>query len=214
MNYALQQNHPRENIAGLALVVALHAVALYFVATAVVRGIITTTTPKPIDIIQIEEEPKPPIPVIAPVDVKPSATVFSTPLIFDHDITIIDPPVGSTPNRINDADVRRFPESGTVAQVKDGATGSSAILGIACPNAQRVREEMRYPAVARREGIQGDVMVRFVVGVAGEIKNISILNSSNRALSNAAVSAVKQFSCAAQGRDVTVEVPFSFRLSD
>jgi periplasmic protein TonB len=214
MNYALKQHHHRENVAGLAVVVALHAVALYFLATAAVRGIGTTAPPKPIDIIKIYETPKPPVPIVTSVDIRPSVTVLSVPLVIDNEITISELPPASASNQINAADVSRVPESATVAQAKDGAPGASAALGVACPNAQRVREEMRYPPAARREGIQGDVMVRFVVGLAGEIKNINILNSSNRALSSAAVSAVKQFSCAAQGRDVTVEVPFSFRLSD
>ena len=65
-----------------------------------------------------------------------------------------------------------------------------------------------------REGVQGDVLVRFLVGVTGEIKNISTVGSSNRALNHAAVSAVELFSCAAQGQDISVEVPFSFRLKD
>ena len=94
-----------------------------------------------------------------------------------------------------------------------GAIATGA-LGVACPNAQRVREDMRYPVAARREGIQGDVLIRFVVGVSGEIKNINTVSSSNRALSNSAVAAIKQFSCAGQGQDVLVEVPFNFRLND
>ena len=107
------------------------------------------------------------------------------------------------------------PNTADTGKVGAGTTAAPAgVLGIACPNAQRVREEMRYPPSARREGIQGDVLVRFMVGIAGEIKNINIISSSNRALSNAAVSAVKQFSCAPQGQDVAVEVPFSFRLND
>ena len=66
--------------------------------------------------------------------------------------------------------------------------------------------------LARREGLQGEVVAQFLVAAKGEIRNINIVSSSNRAFNNAVMNAVKQFSCVGQGREVTVEVPFSFKL--
>jgi protein TonB len=51
-----------------------------------------------------------------------------------------------------------------------------------------------------------------VVGANGRIRDISIVDSTNRAFNGAVIEAVREFSCVAQGQDVTVEVPFSFRL--
>lgn len=88
----------------------------------------------------------------------------------------------------------------------------SAGLGAACPNAQGIRSTMRYPAQARRDGLQGEVLARFVVGARGDIRDIDIVSSSHWAFNSAVLSAIKQFNCVAQGREVSVEVPFSFRL--
>lgn len=214
MHYAPKQSHSVENLAGFALVVAIHLVVFYFLATALVNGSAPFRPPQPIDIVTIDVPPKPPVPLADPVNAPKSAFTLE-PFIFDHKIETIEPPAVLAPDSVADPVMRRNPPNiADVGRASTATLAPTAVLGIACPNAQRVREDVRYPPTARRDGIQGDVLVRFVVGVAGEIKNISVLNSSNRALSNAAVSAVKQFSCTPQGQDVAVEVPFSFRLTD
>ena len=213
MNYMPKQNRASENFAGLGLVVALHLVVAYFIATAVITGINTVRPPQPIDIVNVDPPFRLPAPIVDQIQtLRP--TLHSEPVILDPTIVINDPPVVQVPDRLADVGVRQNPQAGSVAsQVFTGVVATGA-LGVACPNAQRVREEMRYPVAARREGIQGDVLVRFLVGMTGEIKNINVVSSSNRALSNAAIGAIKQFSCAGQGQDVLVEVPFSFRLSN
>lgn len=215
MHYVPKQNHSVENLVGLSLVVAIHIVVFYFLATALVSGVTAVRPPQPINIVNIDAPPKPPVPISDPVSA-PKSMLSLEPLIFDHKIETIEPPAHAAADQVRELDARHNPPN-TADIGKSGAgttVAPAGVLGIACPNAQRVREEMGYPPSARREGIQGDVLVRFMVGIAGEIKNINIISSSNRALSNAAVSAVKQFSCAPQGQDVAVEVPFSFRLND
>ena len=51
---------------------------------------------------------------------------------------------------------------------------------------------------------------RFKAG--GEIKDISILRSSNSMFNNAALNAVAQYHCVGQGHDARVQVPFAFRI--
>ena len=213
MNYAPQQKQFAENFAGIALVIALHLVVIYFVATALANEITAVRLPQPIDIVNVDQLPKPLAPIVDSVET-PKPTLFSEPVILDPQIVTIDPQVGSVPDRVADVGIRQYSQNETDAPKVNTVTVASGAVGVACPNAQRVRESILYPATARREGIQGDVLVRFLVGVTGEIKNISIVSSSNRALNNAAVSAVKLFSCAAQGQDISVEVPFRFRLKD
>lgn len=213
MNYMPKQNRATENFAGLALVVALHLVVAYFFANAVITGINTVHPSQPIDIVNVDPPHRLPAPIVDPVQTM-RTPLHSEPVILDPTIVINDSPVGQAPDRLTDVGVVQNLQTGTVAPQANTGVVAAGALGVACPNAQRVREEMRYSVAARREGIQGDVLVRFLVGVTGEIKNINVVNSSNRALSNAAVAAIKQFSCAGQGQDVLVEVPFSFRLSN
>ncbi|MBL8523321.1 MAG: energy transducer TonB, partial [Betaproteobacteria bacterium] len=87
-------------------------------------------------------------------------------------------------------------------------------VGIACPNSQQVRTEIKYPPAARKDGLQGEVLIEFTVAANGEIKDIDIKSSSNRAFNSVSVAAVRQFKCNAQARDVRVQVPFSFKLAD
>ena len=193
--------------------IALHLVVINFVATALVNGISAVRLPQPIDIVNVDQLPKPLAPIVDRVD-PPKPTLFSEPVILDPQIVTIEPPFGAVPDLIADVGVRQYSQNDTDALQVNTITVASGAVDVACPNAQRVRASILYPATARREGVQGDVLVRFLVGVTGEIKNISIVSSSNRALNHAAVSAVELFSCAAQGQDISVEVPFSFRLQD
>ena len=193
--------------------IALHLVVIYFVATALVNGISAVRLPQPIDIVNVDQLPKPLAPIVDRVD-PPKPTLFSEPVILDPQIVTIEPPFGAVPDLIADVGVRQYSQNDTDALQVNTVTVASGAVDVACPNAQRVRASILYPATARREGVQGDVLVRFLVGVTGEIKNISIVSSSNRALNHAAVSAVELFSCAAQGEDISVEVPFSFWLKD
>jgi protein TonB len=94
------------------------------------------------------------------------------------------------------------------------AAAPSTNVGIACPNSQKVRGEIQYPTQARREGLQGEVTVRFTVSAGGQIKDAAVVSSSNRVFNSVSLNAVRQFNCVGQGQDVVVEVPFSFKLTD
>ena len=87
-------------------------------------------------------------------------------------------------------------------------------VGVACPNSKEVREAAKYPPQARKDGLQGDVELEFTVGTNGEIKDINVVSSSNRVFNSAAISSVRQFKCNAQGSDVKVRVPYSFKLTE
>ena len=103
-------------------------------------------------------------------------------------------------------------ESSSMADSAGAGSTPSMAVSAACPNSQAVRTSMRYPLMARRDGVEGDVVARFIVGAAGGIRGAEIISSSNRVFNSAVLAAVQQFQCAGQGRDVMVEVPFSFRL--
>ena len=87
-------------------------------------------------------------------------------------------------------------------------------VGVACPNSQQIRTEIKYPPQARKDGLQGEVLVEFTVTASGEIKDIDIKSSSNRAFNSASINATRMFKCNAQARDVRVQVPYSFKLVD
>jgi protein TonB len=78
----------------------------------------------------------------------------------------------------------------------------------------------RYPAAARRRGIEGEVLVRVAVGLDGRAERIAVVRSSGSALlDEAAVEALERWRfqpAQAGGQPVaaTLEIPVIFRLTD
>jgi periplasmic protein TonB len=209
----LQQGYGSRNVSSLAIVVALHATLGAALLLGVARTALTT--------------PAPPRPITVLPDVRPEKTIerlrefeqsrrhhLTTfvdlpvlPPITDAAPVISQPPVDSN-MRSNTASTE--PLRGTPA-VPAIATPSREV-GVACPNAREVQGSMRYPAEARREGVAGDVVARFVVGANGTIRDVVIASSSNRLFNREVLNAVASFRCQGQGQDVLVEAPFTFRL--
>lgn len=76
---------------------------------------------------------------------------------------------------------------------------------------------LRYPDMARRAGIEGTVLVKVLVGTAGQVERIGVMSSDHDMLSNAALEAVRrlQFTPAQQnGAAVAcwVRIPVRFEL--
>ena len=85
----------------------------------------------------------------------------------------------------------------------------STSVGVVCPNSTQVRAAIRYPREALKDNLTGDVVVSFVVGTDGNVKDLSVTRSAAPVLDRAAENAVRQFHCVAQGEEVRVQVPFS-----
>lgn len=95
--------------------------------------------------------------------------------------------------------------------------GTSSDVAVVCPNVRVIQANMRYPVQARRDSMQGDVVVQFTLTAAGQVRDPRVLSAPggiNGPLGRAAVAAVREFQCVGQGRDVIVEAPFAFRLND
>ena len=209
MDYAQQQRQPGKHITGITVVMVLHAIVVYALVTGLARKAIDVIK-QPLETKIIEEVKKPPPPdtppppppkmvQVMPTFVPPPEVQISSPAAIQPAIsntTAVAPPVYAPPK----APVQAAPAPPSV--------------GIACPNSQQIRTEIKYPAAARKDGIQGEVLVEFTVAVNGEIKDVDVKSSSNRVFNSVSVNAVRQFKCNGQGKDVRVSVPFSFKLTD
>lgn len=207
---ALQPKNAGRHLAGVVLVVLLHAAILLAAVYGLQRTGARLALPAELEWVSIVAPTPPPAPQPAhrPEAAKLTMQPLDAPTPPDF---VIEPPAQR-------GDAINVPPGDTVTAVTGPVdTGGqsvapSAAIGVACPNAQAVRAIMRYPAQARREGLQGDVLARFIVGAGGGIRAIEIVSTTHRAFNSAVVDAVQQFGCVGQGRDVTVEVPFNFRL--
>ena len=135
----------------------------------------------------------------APVDPTPPAP--PTPPVFDTP-TPPPPPTPVLPDDQDDSDI-----------VWDGSEVQPELIG-GLPGLQ---ERVEYPEFARRAGIEGQVVVQFVVDERGNVVDPVVLRSPNELLSEAALKAVREsrFTPGQQrGRPVKVRfaVPVTFRL--
>lgn len=83
---------------------------------------------------------------------------------------------------------------------------------------QWLSSNIQYPAVASEEGIQGRVVVEFVVGKDGSITNVKVLRPRHPALDKEAVRVIKSMPKWVPGRNngqpvkVTYTLPVTFKL--
>jgi periplasmic protein TonB len=214
MGYAEQQRQPGKHAVGIAVVIILHILLGWALASGLARDVARIVLPVTETVI-IEEKKKPPPPPEPPPP-PPKTVVVQQTFVPPPEVQIqqqnIPPPVISNPTPIAPPVFERpAPPAPVVAAPPPAA---AIAVGVACPNSKEVREAAKYPPQARKDGLQGEVEVEFTVGTNGEIKDINVVSSSNRVFNSAAISSVRQFKCNAQGSDVKVRVPYSFKLSD
>jgi len=86
-------------------------------------------------------------------------------------------------------------------------------VGVSCPGYKQVLQEAGIPREAARAQLEsGEVVLSFTIGVNGEVKNVAVIKSTNRAFNRGAIEAVSQFKCQGQGQEVNgVQVTASYR---
>jgi periplasmic protein TonB len=213
MQYVLREQSIGKNISRIGLVAGAHAIFVAALIATLNNVEITSAPPPPTPFVPVKPIATPPDP---PKLMKPHHAPSLPHATVPLPVVAIDPPIThetitATPTTVTTPTEIRDPSPPVVAD-NGSAAPSAAQLGVACPNAAQVQGNMRYPAQALREGIEGDVTARFVVTAAGAITNVTIAGSSSRVFNNVVTQAVQQFGCVGQGYDVVVEAPFTFRL--
>lgn len=212
MGYAEQQRQPGKHAVGIGVVIILHILLGWALASGLATKAVRIILPETEAVI-IVEKPKPPPPPLEPPPPPKQVVVVQTfvpppevqiqqqlqpPVI--QNTTVVAPPVFAPPT--------------PPAPPAPIAPPAPVSVGIACPNSQQIRSDIKYPTQARKDGLQGEVLIEATVGANGEIKDVEVISSSNRAFNSVSINSVRLFKCNAQGRDVRVQVPFSFKLSD
>ena len=83
-----------------------------------------------------------------------------------------------------------------------------------------VQSNVRYPQIALENGIQGNVVIKFVVEKDGKLSNIQVLQSPDKTLSDAAVAVLQRSPKWKPGKQrnkpvrVTYTLPISFRIQN
>lgn len=75
-----------------------------------------------------------------------------------------------------------------------------------------LQKEMKYPQVAKENGIQGTVFVNFVVGKDGKIRDVKVLRGVNKMLDDEAIRVVKAMPSWSPGKQRGKAVSVSYNL--
>ncbi len=177
-----------DRLAGLLLVLAMHAAALYGlwqhrlipspqdVATLFVNFIAPPVPEKK----QEPKRPPPPKPIEKPL---PRQIVAETPVVAPTDYVAPPPPPQPAPVPIIEAPPMPLPV---------GPVAMSAELSVACPE----RSAPAYPAQSRRFGEEGTVVLRVELDETGRVAVARVSSSSGHArLDEAALAAVRTWRC-------------------
>jgi periplasmic protein TonB len=215
MDYAQQQRNPTKHLVGIAVVILVHVALVYAILTGLARRVVDVIK-KPLET-QIIEEVKPPPP--PPPQILPPPPKFVTPpppFIPPPEVQVNVPP---PPNAITATTSEKPTEPpAPIAQVQAPPAppappaAAPPRIGAACANYATVLGDSAYPRDAIKEGLdRGEATLRFTVAASGEIKDVSVVNATNRIFARQAQVLLRDVKCAGTGRDIVFELPFSFK---
>jgi len=204
-----QPKMPTRRMVGLGFVIVLHAALIYALLTGLATKVVEVIQ-RPIETKIIEEVKPPPPPPAIPLPPPPKLTAPPPPFIPPPEVPVATPPAQDAIVTRSTTPAPSAPAAPAEAPVI--AAPQHANVGVVCPNSAQVRASIRYPREAQRDNLTGDVLIEFTVGIDGAIKDLQVTQSAAPVLDRAAENAVRQFNCAAQGHEVRVQVPFSFKL--
>ncbi|RIX46292.1 MAG: TonB family protein [Rhodocyclales bacterium GT-UBC] len=207
MSYAEQQRNPRKHLVGLVAVLGFHVVLVYALANGLGRKVIEVLK-APLNVSIVEEvktlpPPPPPPKVVVARTKSPPPPAYAPPVEVPVNVPV-QPTVTTS---------SQPPAPTPVAPAAPAAPAAppAVNIAVACPNHVDVRSQVPFPRQAERLGLSGEVVIEFTVGVNGEVKNVTVAQSTNSVFNAAATAAVAQLRCNGQGHEARVRVPFSFR---
>lgn len=212
----------------IAVAVAVHATLLFgFTRSpgAVTRGTLVKEDPlrPPIEV-EIEKPDTIPVDI---TDCRLGRPDMSRPSLDDpprelklHDIPITSAPPSPSPishSRIDPLPLGNI--NGSEDSLKFDPNSIVSALGLDNPPNARVRVSPDYPFGPRKEGIEGEVMVEFIVDERGYVVNAFVVSSTNRVFEESSLRAVSKWRFEPGKRDGRIvrfrmSVPLVFRLGE
>ncbi len=218
MQFGQQQSDYRRRAVGFGAVLLFHALLVYALVTGLAKKVVDVVR-APIETKVIEEVKKPPPPPEVVVPPPPKLEAPPPPFIPPPEIQIATPPpaptITATTPTPPPAPVTITPAPPPVA-VAPAPPPAPAVqsAGTVCPTYAKAMGDVAFPREAIRQGIdRGEVTIQFTVGPNGEVKDVKAISASNQIFARNSIRIVESdFKCLGQGRDITVRVPFVYKL--
>jgi len=219
MNFAQRQADPRRHLVGLTVVVLFHVLIVYALITGLAKRVVEVIR-APIETKVIEEIKKPPPPPEVVLPPPPKLEAPPPPFIPPPEIQIATPPppaptITATTPTPPPAPVVIAPAPPPVVAAAPAPVAPPAPVsaGVVCSNYQSVMGDVAYPREAQRQGIEkGDALIQFTLSPTGEVKDIKVIRASHQIFARNSMRIVGEYKCQGQGREVTVQVPFGYKL--
>jgi len=220
MNFAERQADPRRHLVGMTVVVLFHVLVVYALVTGLAKRVVEVIR-APIETKVIEEIKKPPPPPEVVLPPPPKLEAPPPPFIPPPEIQVATPPppqptitaVTPTPPPAPVVIAPAPPPPVVAAAPAPVAPPAPVSAGVVCSNFQTVMGDVAFPRDAQRQGIEkGEALIQFTLSPSGEIKNITVLRASHQIFARNSVRIVGEYKCQGQGREVTVQVPFGYKL--
>ena len=218
MNFAERQADPRRHLVGMTVVVLFHVLVVYALVTGLAKRVVEVIR-APIETKVIEEIKKPPPPPEVVVPPPPKLEAPPPPFIPPPEIQIATPPppqptiTATTPTPPPAPVVIAPAPPPVVAAPPAPPAPATASAGVVCSNYASVMGDVAFPRDALRQGIErGEATIQFTLTASGEVKDIKAIRSTHQIFARNSIRVVSEYKCQGQGRDVTVTVPFAYKM--
>jgi protein TonB len=220
MNFAQPEADRRRRVVGFGAVLLFHGLIIYALVTGLAKKVVEVVR-APIETKVIEEIKKPPPPPEVVVPPPPKLEAPPTPFIPPPEIQIANPPppqptitaVTPTPPPAPGTITPAPPPPVAAAPAPPPPVPTTASAGVVCSNYSTVMGDVAFPREAIREGIdRGEAVIQFTLTTSGELKDIKAIRATNQIFARNSIRIVSAYKCKGQARDVTVTVPFSYKL--
>jgi protein TonB len=218
MNFAQRQADPRRHLVGMTIVVLFHALVVYALVTGLAKRVVEVIR-APIETKVIEEIKKPPPPPEVVLPPPPKLEAPPPPFIPPPEIQIAAPPPAPTITATTPTPppapvvIAPAPPPVVAAAPAPSAPPAPVSAGVVCSNFQTVMGDVAYPREAQRAGIEkGEALIQFTLSPTGEVKNVTVISASHQIFARNSVRIVGEYKCQGQGRELTVRVPFGYKL--
>lgn len=220
MNFAKQQRDPRRHLVGFSAVVLFHGFVVYALVTGLAKKVVEVVR-APIETKVIEEVKKPPPPPETVVPPPPRLEAPPPPFIPPPEVQIATPPppaptitaVTPTPPPAPVVIAPAPPPVVAAPAPPAPAPAAPVSAAVVCSNFSTVMGDASFPRDAARAGLEkGDALIQFTLTANGEVKDVKAVRSSHASFARNSIRIVGEYKCQGQGREVVVQVPFSYKL--